>query len=118
VSHVEQSHAGHGCLKHSRCWTSGDKKLIDALGTDRAGLSSIVVIESDCRMGRKPDMSDRPWYISSRAGTAGCFLTERCTHWEIENGLYCVLRAAFREDESRVSRKDGAENVPVIRRMR
>ena len=114
---AEQSDAGHGREETRRCWVSRDKALIDSLGTDWAGLSSIVVIESDRRVKGKPSTSDRQYFISSRAETAEYFLTARRAHWQIENGLHWILDVAFREDESRVRKGDGAENVSVLRRM-
>ncbi len=39
------------------------------------------------------------------------------SHWEIENSLHWVLDIAFREDESRIRKGDGAENMAIIRKI-
>ena len=38
-------------------------------------------------------------------------------HWGIENSLHWVLDIAFREDESRVRKGHGPENLATIRHM-
>ena len=38
-------------------------------------------------------------------------------HWEAENKAHWVLDVAFREDDSRIRKGDGAENVAIIRRF-
>ena len=117
TDYAEQSNAGHGRSERRRCWVSGDRELIEALGAEWAGLSSIVVIESDRQVKGKRSTQDRQYFISSRAESAEYFLGARRAHWQIENGLHWILDVAFREDESRVRKGDGAENVSVLRRM-
>jgi len=38
-------------------------------------------------------------------------------HWEVENKVHWVLDVTFKEDDSRIRKEDGAENVGVIRRF-
>ena len=115
--YAEQSNAGHGRLERRRCWVSGDKALIEGFSEDWTGLASVVVIESERTLGEGPTTLDRHWFISSRKGTAAYFLAAKRAHWQVENGLHWVLDVAFREDESRVRKGDGAENMSVLRRM-
>lgn len=37
------------------------------------------------------------------------------THWEIENKVHWVLAIAFREDDRRIRKDNGAENFAVLR---
>ncbi len=75
------------------------------------------MIESERTQAGKSTTLDRQWFISSRAESAVYFLKARRTHWQIENGLHWILDVAFREDESRVRKDDGAENLSIVRRM-
>ena len=115
--YAEQSNTGHGRLERRRCWVSGDEALIESFSGDWAGLASVVVIESERTLGEGPTTLDRHWFISSRQGTAESFLGAKRAHWQVENGLHWVLDVAFREDESRVRKGDGAQNLSVLRRM-
>ena len=38
-------------------------------------------------------------------------------HWEVENKAHWVLDVAFKEDDCRIRKGDGAENVEIIRRF-
>ena len=75
------------------------------------------MIEAERTVGDAETTLDRHWYISSREQTAKYFLGAKRAHWGVENGLHWVLDVAFREDECRVRKGDGAENLSVLRRM-
>ena len=38
-------------------------------------------------------------------------------HWQVENGCHWVLDMTFREDDSRICRRHGAENFSTLRRF-
>ena len=114
---AEQENKGHGRVERRRCWTCQDPELIEPLSKHWIGIKRIVVIEAERTVADKPTTLDRHWFISSRAETAEYFLTAKRQHWQIENGLHWVLDVAFREDECRVRKGDGAENLSVLRRM-
>jgi len=38
-------------------------------------------------------------------------------HWHVDNKLHWVLDMAFREDESRIRKGNGAENFSILRRI-
>lgn len=38
-------------------------------------------------------------------------------HWAVENKLHWVLDVSFREDESRIRRKNGVEVMSTLRRL-
>jgi len=38
-------------------------------------------------------------------------------HWGVENAVHWVLDVTFKEDDSRIRKDDGAENVGIIRRF-
>lgn len=39
------------------------------------------------------------------------------THWHTENGLHWVLDIAFREDECRIRKEYGAQNLSILRHI-
>jgi predicted transposase YbfD/YdcC len=57
------------------------------------------------------------YYIMSFASDAARFGSAVRQHWGIENSLHWVMDVTFREDESRIRRDNGAENVSWLRRL-
>ena len=57
------------------------------------------------------------YLISSLPGDAKELLRAVREHWGIENSLHWVLDIAFREDECRVRKGHGPENLATMRHM-
>jgi len=57
------------------------------------------------------------YFIMSFTSDAERFGTAVRQHWDIENSLHWVMDMAFREDESRIQKDDGAENFSWLRRL-
>lgn len=57
------------------------------------------------------------YYSSSLGGDARQMAGAIRAHWGIENSLHWVLDIAFREDESRVRKDHGAQNLAILRHM-
>ena len=83
---------------------------------DWSKLKSIVKVTAERRIGDKTSLQDR-FFIASLDGEAEQALGAVRTHWEIENCVHWVLDIAFREDESRVRKGDGAQNMAVLRHI-
>ncbi len=116
TTYAEQTNTGHGRVETRRCWVCSELSflLLDISGWK--GLKSIVLIESQRTVGEKTSTEQRI-YISSKQDSAEYFLWASRDHWHIENKLHWVLDVAFREDESRLRKGDGAENFSVLRRI-
>jgi predicted transposase YbfD/YdcC len=113
--------AGHGRIETRRAWLTTE---VENLGPELLALwpsvKAIVAVERTREvMGKEPRTSiERHHYILSDA---------RCTaeraaqiiraHWQIENGLHHVLDVSFNEDQSRVRKGHGAENLSRLRRL-
>lgn len=113
---AEQTNKGHGRIETRRCWVCDN---MDALLLDTSewkGLKSIVVIESERTISGHTSIEHRV-YISSKKRSAKYFLQTTRDHWHVENKLHWTLDVAFREDESRLRKGDGAENFSVLRRI-
>lgn len=109
---------GHGRLETRQCWTISDPKVVQALrGTKNwEKLRSVVKVQAKRNDGQKETVEDR-YYLSSLDGNAERLLWAARTHWGIENGLHWVLDIAFREDESRVRKDHGAQNLATLRHI-
>lgn len=57
------------------------------------------------------------YYINSFASDAQKFARAVRGHWGIENSLHWVMDVTFREDESRIHKDHGGENVSWLRRL-
>ena len=80
------------------------------------GIRSIAMAVGERRIGDKVSTESR-YYISSLECDAEKVLHAVRNHWGIENSLHWVLDIAFREDESRIRARNGAESFATPRRI-
>jgi predicted transposase YbfD/YdcC len=115
----QATHKGHGRIEIRECWTISDPSCIAMLAgwEDWAKLHTVVRVRAERRVGKTGTTEER-YYISSLpdvgAATAEQALGAIRSHWGIENCLHWVLDMAFREDESRVRKDHGDENLAVL----
>lgn len=57
------------------------------------------------------------YFIGSRLMSAQAYGDVLRAHWGIENQLHWQLDVVFREDDNRVQRRHGAENLALVRRL-
>lgn len=110
----ETSGYEHGRNEGRRCWVIYDVKL--SMSKKWKGLHSIVMIESTRIINGKESIEYR-YYISSSAKDAIYILNSTRGHWGIENSLHWVLDIAFREDECRLRKGNGAANFSMLRHI-
>jgi predicted transposase YbfD/YdcC len=112
---VEKS---HGRIETRRHWTISEPEFIAYLNPHGvwASLESIGMVEAERRIGDETTRETR-YYISSLAGDAREFGKAVRTHWGIENSVHWVLDIAFREDDSRVRKGNGAQNLSILRHI-
>lgn len=107
---------GHGRVETRRIWCTNQ---IDWLqdGSAWAGLKSIAAVESERTKDKKTTV-ERRYFISSLDGRDAKAMAGAIRgHWGIENGLHWSLDVSFREDDCRVHKGHGAENLSRLRRM-
>ena len=73
-------------------------------------LQSLVMVESTRRLPEKTTREVR-YYISSLPPKAPALLAATRLHWGIENSVHWVLDVGFREDDSRIRRGQGPQNM-------
>jgi predicted transposase YbfD/YdcC len=83
---------------------------------DWCNLNVIGVCYHECTQGGKTTEQLR-YFIGSRKATAKEYGTALRHHWSIENTLHWQLDVCFDEDKNRVSRRHGAENLALVRRL-
>jgi len=57
------------------------------------------------------------YFIGSRRAGAKYYGTGLRRHWGIENNLHWQLDVAFGEDRNRVTKRNAAENLALLRRL-
>jgi predicted transposase YbfD/YdcC len=113
--HHKTVNKGHGRIEIRECWVISDPAYIQTIRSVEqwTGLTSIAKVVSE-RRAEQTSVETR-YFISSLGNDAQQMLSVVRNHWQIENGLHWVLDMAFREDECRVRKGYGAQNLAVIR---
>jgi predicted transposase YbfD/YdcC len=109
---------GHGRIETRRTWTIFEPQFIDHLNPKGkwVNLRSIGMVEAQRRSGDSVTTETR-YYIASLLGDALEFGHAVRTHWEIENKVHWVLDVAFREDDCRLRKGNGPQNMAVLRHI-
>ncbi len=114
---AEQTNKGHGRIETRRCWVFKD---LDTLTFDVSvwkGITAFVIIESERTVNGETSVEHRFYITSCKKKRASYYIKSTRDHWHVENKLHWVLDVAFREDESRLRKGDGAENFSILRRI-
>jgi len=120
VEHVyhESTEAGHGRIDTRKVWATSQ---IDWLQRRQewAKLTSVAVVEATRRhVGTGAVETHRRYYIASLPSTSGEQFAQLIrNHWSIENDQHWILDIAFNEDQNRVRKNHGDQNLAVLRRM-
>ncbi len=113
---------GHGRVEIRVGWTISDPTCL-ALLTEYAAwpqLRTVIRVQATRIIGTKRTTETR-YYISNlpvdTPHLARTALHAVRRHWSIENELHWVLDIAFREDDCRIRKGFGAENMAVLRHI-
>jgi predicted transposase YbfD/YdcC len=115
VSTYEETHTGHGRIEVRR-YTQ--LPITEQLTRARlwSDARSIIRVERERHIGEQ-STRETVYYISSHGLNAPFIADAIRSHWEVENKVHWVLDVVYREDDSRIRRGNGAENVALIRRL-
>ena len=108
----------HGRIEVRQCWTISDPQLICCLrGADRfRNLQTVVRVRAERYVNDDHSVEDR-YFIGSATTQASEALRAARTHWQVENSLHWILDIAFREDECRIRKGNGAQNFAILRHI-
>ena len=81
-----------------------------------AGLTTLGMCYSERTVGGQTSTETR-YFIGSRKAGARYYGRGLRHHWGIENNMHWQLDVTFKEDHSRVSGRNGAENLALLRRL-
>ncbi len=111
----EKRERGHG-RDEFRCYTVLHSTEGIRQAEAWAGLTTIGMCYSERTVAGKTSQEVRYFIGSKRAG-ARYYGHGLRHHWGIENSLHWKLDVVFDEDRNRVSRRHGAENLALLRRL-
>ena len=106
---------GHGRVEMRQYFTIVDPRGVSHTD-DWDGLRVVGMCYRERRIGDKTS-SEANYFIGSRVASAKEYGRALRGHWGIENHQHWQLDVSFREDRNRVSRRHGAENLAVVRRL-
>lgn len=108
----------HGRIEIRQAWTICNAELLSHLrNADHfKNLQTVMKVRHERRLNNTVTVEEH-YYISSLATTATHLLAAKRTHWQIENSLHWVLDIAFREDDSRLHKGNGAHNFAILRHI-
>jgi len=108
----------HGRIETRQCWVITDPACLDYIQHRQqwANLNAVVKVTAHREIGAQTSVQSR-YYISSLAGQAKTLLEATRSHWSIENNLHWTLDVTFREDQSRVRKDHGPQNLAVLRQI-
>lgn len=116
--HHQSVDKGHGRLEIRECWTTSDMDYLRYV-PDREqwqGLNTLAMVKLQRRTEDTTEMEAK-YYIASLPSDAELVLSASRGHWGIENQLHWVLDIAFREDDCRLRKGNGAENFALLRHV-
>jgi len=106
---------GHGREEH-RCYTVLHHTAGLRHAGDWAGLATIGICYSE-RTIQGVSSQEVRYFIGSKKASAKIYGQALRNHWGIENSLHWQLDVTFDEDRNRVSKRNAAENLALLRRL-
>lgn len=109
---------GHGRIEIRQAWTISDPEIICHLrNADHfKKLQTVMKVRHERYLNDKVSVEEH-YYIASLSAAAATLLNAKRTHWQIENSLHWVLDIAFREDDARLRKDNGAHNFAILRHI-
>lgn len=115
VEHMREIDGDHGRIETRDYWLTPLPEYFS--GTQRwVGLKGIGCVTRK-RETQAKITSETAYYLVSYAENVGRFAQSTRGHWGVENSLHWSLDVSFNEDQSRIRKGFGGENLVVIRHL-
>jgi predicted transposase YbfD/YdcC len=111
----EKRERGHG-REELRCYTVLHTTEGIRHAEEWAGLTTLGMCYSE-RTVKGEATTEVRYFIGSRKASAKYYGSGLRHHWGIENNLHWQLDVNFGEDQNRVSKRNAAENLALLRRL-
>lgn len=105
----------HGRIEKREYWIVEESSF--EVQNQWGGLHSVGMVKSETWVGTEFEAETRYYISSCKNLTAEQFAKAVRGHWGIENSLHWVLDVVFREDDCRVRKGHGAENLSRLRHV-
>lgn len=117
ILEYQEIDSGHGRIETRICRQLRVSEWITEANAWQ-GISTVLEIERvrEYKRGGKVE-KETQYYISSLSPDAEKAGRAVRSHWEVENKAHWVLDVTYGEDDCRIRKGDGAENVAIIRRI-
>lgn len=108
---------GHGRLEQRECWVVCPKEYKKCFRTlkDWKKIEAVVMVKSTRIVKSKTTVEFR-YYITSCSADAKYLSQAIRKHWGVES-MHWILDITFREDQSRIRKGDGPENIAMLRHL-
>lgn len=109
---------GHGRLEIRECWSVSHPDYLAYIRNrdEWQDLQTLVMVKAE-RQTPEETTTEVRYFISNLPSQADLILEAARAHWGIENSLHWVLDIAFREDDCRVRKGHGAQNLAILRHI-
>jgi len=115
--HHQTTEKGHGRTETRHYHLIEVPEWLTAAHPQFTGLRTLGMVFSLRQVGQGPETMETRFYISSMPLKVKAFAEAVRGHWSIENNLHWVLDVVFQEDQSRLRKDHGPENLGLVRRI-
>lgn len=115
---VQSVEGDHGRIETRRLWVTDQVQHLPRELLDQwPALAGLAVVES-MRENNGRQSTERRYFISSLSNLDATAMAQYVRgHWSVENNLHWQLDVSFNEDQCRVRKNHGGENLSRLRRM-
>jgi predicted transposase YbfD/YdcC len=107
---------GHGRVEKRHCTILIDPKGIGAK-EDWENLRVVGMCVRERQVGTAEPTIEASYFIGNKVMNAKSYAKALRNHWGIENNLHWQLDVSFSEDDNRVTKRNGAENLALLRKL-
>ena len=115
-AYLETIEKDHGRIETRRYWIAANVFGLVEEAT-WCNCRTVGMVESVRETGNKEPQVERRYFISSAALEVGRFAAAVRDHWQIENRLHWSLDVVFGEDDARIRKDNGPQNVSLLSKI-